>query len=189
MSFTKFIPSDAPNHDDWNELFNDPAKLEGKLILNDDSKFFMSDPAERFGFLHKVDWTESLRGSKHRELHSMWGLFASAHQFWFLHILMFALTMFWVARDDSPISVICFVSRVCIPHAQCCSSLAIVTAAASTCFVPDLRSVLVTCFKSLFPLWVVSQLFTKSAPLESECLEERIEIPPDDGDDGRGGDW
>ena len=43
----------APNHDDWNELFNDPAKLEDKLILNDGSKFFMSDPAERFGLLHK----------------------------------------------------------------------------------------------------------------------------------------
>ena len=30
--------------------------------------------------------------------------FTSAHQLWFLHILMFALTMFWVARDDLPIS-------------------------------------------------------------------------------------
>ena len=58
------------------------------------------------------------------------------------------------------------------------SSLAIVTAAASTCFVPDLRSVLITCFKGLFPLIVASQLFTKAAPLESECLEERIEILP-----------
>ena len=58
------------------------------------------------------------------------------------------------------------------------SSVATATAAASTSFVPDLRSVLVTCFKSLFPLWVVSQLFTKSAPLESEGLEERIEILP-----------
>mmetsp|Transcript_61921 Transcript_61921/g.164550 ORF Transcript_61921/g.164550 Transcript_61921/m.164550 type:complete len:2073 (-) Transcript_61921:147-6365(-) len=105
--YDKFIPSDAPNHDDWNELFNDPAKLEDKLILNDGSKFFMSDPAERFGLLHKVDWTESLRGSKtHRELHSMWGLFASTHRVWFLHILMFALSMFWVSRDDLPDSVL-----------------------------------------------------------------------------------
>ena len=54
------------------ELFNDPAKFEDKLNLNDGSKFFLSDPAERFGFLHKVDWTEALCGSKHRELHSMW---------------------------------------------------------------------------------------------------------------------
>ena len=128
----------------------------------------MSDPAERFGFLHKGGLDCIFARLKH--------LAASAHQFWFLHILMIALTMFWVARDDLPISVVCFVSRVCIPHAQSC--LARVTAAAWTCFVPELRSVLVTCFKSLLPLWVVSQLFTKSAPLESECLEERIEILP-----------
>ena len=78
MSFTKFSPSDAANHGDCNELFNDPAKLEDKLILNDGCKFFMSDPAERFGFLRKVGWTESLRGSKHLDSHSMWGLLASA---------------------------------------------------------------------------------------------------------------
>ena len=63
-----------------------------------------------------------------------------------------------------------------------------VTAAASTCLVPDLRSVLVTCFKSLFPLWVGSQLFTKSAPLETEMSGREDRDPPDDGVDGRGGD-
>ena len=63
------------------------------------------------------------------------------------------------------------------------SSLEKVTAAASTCFVPDLRSVLITCFKGLFLLIVVSQLFTKSAPLESSGREDRD--PPDVGDDGR----
>ena len=56
------------------------------------------------------------------------------------------------------------------------SSLATVTAAAATCLVPDLRWVLIACCKSLFSLLVVSQLVTKSALLESECLEERIEI-------------
>ena len=56
------------------------------------------------------------------------------------------------------------------------SSLATVPAAAAACFVPDLRWVLIACCKSRFPSWVVSQLFTKSAPLESGCLEERIEI-------------
>ena len=85
----KLIPSDAPNHDDWNELFNEPAKLEDKLIFNDGSNFFMSDPVERFGVLDKVEWTESLRGSKtHRELHTMWGLFASTHRVWFFHTLI-----------------------------------------------------------------------------------------------------
>ena len=65
------------------------------------------------------------------------------------------------------------------------SSLATVTAAASTCFVPDLRSVLFTCFKSLFPLWVVSQLLS-STGIGMSGREDRD--PPDGGDDGRGGD-
>ena len=66
------------------------------------------------------------------------------------------------------------------------SSLAFVTAAASTCFVPDLRLVLIACCKSLFPLWVVSQLFTKSAPIGTSGREDRD--PPESGDDGRGSD-
>ena len=36
--YDKFIPFDAPNHDDWNDLFNDPVKLEDKLILSDGRK-------------------------------------------------------------------------------------------------------------------------------------------------------
>ena len=71
-----------------------------------------------------------------------------------------------------------FCSRCALLMSSVGSSSAIVTAAASTCLVPDLRSVLITCFQSLFPLWAVSQLFTKSAPLESECLGERREILP-----------
>ena len=77
---------------------------------------------------------------------------------------------------QSPLSVLFQGCAFLMPSVG--SSLAMVTAAASTCFVRDLRSVLVTCFQSLFLLWVVSQLFTKSAPLESECLGERREILP-----------
>ena len=79
-------------------------------------------------------------------------------------------------RCEFYIFVVCFVSRVCIPHAQ--RRLATVTAATSTCLVPDLRWVLFACCKSLFSLLVVSQLVTESAPLDSECLEEKIEILP-----------
>ena len=39
-----------------------------------------------------------------------------------------------------------------------------------------MRWMLIACCKSLFPLWVVSQLSIKSVPLESDCLEERIEM-------------
>ena len=79
-------------------------------------------------------------------------------------------------RCEFYISVVCFVSRCAFLMPSVGSSL--FTAATSTCFVPYIRSVLITCFRSLFPLWFVSQLSTKSAPLESECLEERIEILP-----------
>ena len=68
------------------------------------------------------------------------------------------------------------------------SSLAIVTAAASTCFVPDLRSVLVTCFKSLISsVGCVSAVYQLSSTgIGMSRREDRD--PPDDGDDGRGGD-
>ena len=46
----------------WNELFNDLAKLGDKLILNDGCKFFMSDPAERFGSPHLMFRTISYLG-------------------------------------------------------------------------------------------------------------------------------
>ena len=90
-------------------------------------------------------------------------------------------------RCEFYISEVCFVSRCAFLMPSVGSSLAIVTAAASTCYVPDLRSVLITCFKGLFLLIVVSQLFTKSAPLESSGREDRD--PPDGRDDGREETW
>ena len=45
-----------------------------------------------------------------------------------------------------------------------------------------LRSIRIACSKSLYPWWAVSQLLGQSAPLGSECLEEKVEvIPRDDG--------
>ena len=58
------------------------------------------------------------------------------------------------------------------------SSLTIVVGAASTCFVRDLRSIRIAYFKSLYPWWVVSQLLGQSAPLESEGMEEKVEVLP-----------
>ena len=71
-----------------------------------------------------------------------------------------------------------FCAKVCFIHAKCWFFFCNSYCCSLDLFVPDLRSVLIACFKGLFLLWVVSQLFTKSAPLESECLEERIEILP-----------
>ena len=104
--YEKFIPSDAPNHDDWNEFFNEPAKLEDKLILNDGSKFFMSDPAEMLGLF---------------EFYSMWDLFASRLRVWFLHILIprrcSAFKWRWcVARWKFP--------RGCLGHSRLAGSVA-----------------------------------------------------------------
>ena len=93
VSLPSLIPSDAPNHDDCNEIFNDLVKLGDRFILNDGCKFFMSDPPERFGFLHKVDWTEFLHS---RSIASCIPCGVSLHLhfcFWFLHILMVALSM------------------------------------------------------------------------------------------------
>ena len=57
--YDKFIPFDVPNHDDWNDLFNDPVKLEDKLIRSDGRKRSMSDLAVRFRLMHKVESPET----------------------------------------------------------------------------------------------------------------------------------
>ena len=107
-SFSMMVASSFTSGPAENELLNDLAEMEDKLIFSDDCKFFTSDPVERFGLFAQsgLDW--KFARSKHRELHSMWCLFSSAHLFWFLHILVFALSMSWVARDDLPSCVICF---------------------------------------------------------------------------------
>ena len=112
----------------------------------------------------------------------MWSLFASAHQFWFLHILVSALTMFWGARDDLPLSEVCFVSRVCIPRAQCWLFLSSNSCRCSL----DL-------FCSGFEVGVghllqepISSVGCASTGIGMSGREDRD--PPDDGEDGRGGD-
>ena len=126
--------------------------------------------------------------SKNRELRPMKIPFASAHQFWFLHILMFALTMFWVARDDLPISEVGFVSRVWLMPSVG-SSLAIVTVAASTCLSGlevDLGHLLQEPISS-----VVLCLSCSPNPLHGNrnVLSRReYRDPPGDRDDGTGGD-
>ena len=43
-TYDKFIPFDAVNHDEWNDLFNDLVKLEDKLILSDGRKLIHVRP-------------------------------------------------------------------------------------------------------------------------------------------------
>ena len=90
-----------------------------------------------------------------------------------------AVLLLWVCCDCVKavisISVVLFLSQgyaLLMPSVG--SSLAIVTAAASTCLFPDLRWALITGLKSLFSSFVVSQLVAKPEPLGSECLKEEI---------------
>ena len=113
MSLPSLIPLDAPNHDDWNVLFNDFADLEDKLIFSDDCKFFTSDPVERFGILHKVFWTGNLHG---RSIARYSPCGVSLRLDICFGSLVFALSMSWVARDDLPISIVYFCFKV---HYSC----------------------------------------------------------------------
>ena len=59
---------------DWNDLSSFSVMIPKS----------MSDLAERFGLLHTVDWPEPVRESKtHRVLHTMPGLSASTHRYFF----------------------------------------------------------------------------------------------------------
>ena len=77
------------------------------------------------------------------------------------------------------ISVVGFVSRCAFFMPSVGSSVAIAIAAASTCLVPDIGWVLITCLKSLLSLFGVTRLVAEPTPENSECLDERIEILPE----------
>jgi len=96
--FAKFLPADCTNYDDWNELFCDPKRLARALVLSDGSRLFDAPPGKRFAALASVDWTKSLSGAKsHRELHSIWGVFAATHRLWFFHALMYLVTLWYIS--------------------------------------------------------------------------------------------
>lgn len=96
--FQHFLPADACNYDDWNELFCDPARLAKSAILVDGGRLFDLPPGRRYAALHRVDWRRTLSGAKtHREIHSWWGAFASSHRVWLLHALVFAGIVCWTS--------------------------------------------------------------------------------------------
>lgn len=99
--FQNFLPADACNYDDWNELFCDPARLAKNAVLVDGSKLFDLPPGRRFAALHRVDWQASLADAKtHREIHSWWGVFASSHRVWLLHELIFGAVVVWTSSQS-----------------------------------------------------------------------------------------
>jgi len=103
--FEAYLPKDVANYDDWNELFCDPDRLVDALELRDGSKLFDYPHKQRFQKLAFVDWESSLRSSQsktHREIHSLWGFFASSHRIWTIHILMFFGALIFVVGDPPP---------------------------------------------------------------------------------------
>jgi len=99
--YTAFLPPDAANYDDWNELFYDPYQLSHGLVLRGGDKMLFESPhSERFALLPSVDWAFSLHHTHtktHREVHSLWGIFASTHRIWLCHAIVFFLDFFTVA--------------------------------------------------------------------------------------------
>jgi hypothetical protein len=100
--FDKFLPADVANYDDWNEFFCDHKRLVEKLQLDDGTPFFALPPGKRFEALVHVNWHKSLRAAEtktHREIHSMWGVFAATHRIWLLHVALFFFTVCLVSRE------------------------------------------------------------------------------------------
>jgi 1,3-beta-glucan synthase len=97
-----FLPPDVANYDDWNELFCDPENLVAGLQCTGGKKLFEEPHAKRFSALPHMNWQASLQAAKvksHRELHSLWGVFATTHRLWLLHVLLFLSCSVFVAGD------------------------------------------------------------------------------------------
>ena len=58
--FEHYLPPDAANYDDWNELFCDPRRLVEALLLENGTHLFDRPLGERFRALPKVDWPVAL---------------------------------------------------------------------------------------------------------------------------------
>lgn len=103
--FEAFLPADAANYDDWNELFCDHRRLIKQLQLKDGSSLFALPPRQRFAALASVDWRRSLRATDtktHREVHSFWGVFAATHRVWLAHAVLFFAGTCAVAQNSQP---------------------------------------------------------------------------------------
>ena len=91
--FSKPCPeADAANYDDWNELFCDPLRMADSLRLEDGTRLFDLPHQQRFGALGRVNWRRALAANMvktHREVHSLWGVFASCHRVVLLHAVLF----------------------------------------------------------------------------------------------------
>eukprot|EP00931_Biecheleriopsis_adriatica_P039465 TRINITY_DN22569_c0_g2_i1.p1 TRINITY_DN22569_c0_g2~~TRINITY_DN22569_c0_g2_i1.p1 ORF type:complete len:2009 (+),score=358.66 TRINITY_DN22569_c0_g2_i1:92-6118(+) len=97
-----FLPPDVANYDDWNEFFCDPERMVEGMLLQDGTSLFHLPQDRRFSALERVDWQVTLEAAQtktHRELHSLWGVFATTHRIWLLHALLFLAGVVAVTGD------------------------------------------------------------------------------------------
>jgi hypothetical protein len=106
--YEAYLPADVANYDDWNELFCEPAKLTERLILSNGAPLFSLHPAKRLEAFSHIDWKQSFRASRmktHRELHSLWGVFAATHRIWLLHAVLFLCGVCSVSDSEAQYQV------------------------------------------------------------------------------------
>lgn len=95
--FEAFLPPDIANYDDWNEFFASATRLRRGM-----PRLFESEHGKRFAILQEFNLTKMLNSSKtktHREVHSLWGVFASTQRIWLLHSLLFFTAICIVAGE------------------------------------------------------------------------------------------
>ncbi|CAJ1416044.1 unnamed protein product [Effrenium voratum] len=100
-----FLPPDVANYDDWNEFFCDPARMMEGILLQDGTRLFDLPHDRRFLALPRVDWQVTLEAAEtktHREIHSLWGVFASTHRIVLLHLVLFFAGVCTVTGDPDP---------------------------------------------------------------------------------------
>ncbi|CAE8598390.1 unnamed protein product, partial [Polarella glacialis] len=101
--FSRFLPADTANYDDWDELFCSPSRLVANLVLDDGTRLFDLPHGQRFTALTRVNWRSTLaakRTKTHREVHSLWGVYASIHRVVLLHVVLFLVLLFMAAEQD-----------------------------------------------------------------------------------------
>ncbi|CAE8642268.1 unnamed protein product, partial [Polarella glacialis] len=95
--------ADTANYDDWDELFCSPSRLVANLVLDDGTRLFDLPHGQRFTALTRVNWRSTLaakRTKTHREVHSLWGVYASIHRVVLLHVVLFLVLLFMAAEQD-----------------------------------------------------------------------------------------
>jgi len=102
QGYDRYLPPDVANYDDWDEFFCEPSRLVDGLLIKDGQRLFDRPHGQRYTSLPGVDWVVSLdrfETKTYREVHSLWGVWASSHRVWLTHLVIFLLGVCTVAGD------------------------------------------------------------------------------------------